>query len=88
MSIIWEEGKTTRDVWLPAGETWSDAWDNGKEYEGGQYISVESPAYHTPVFIKKGSKVDLGNLDSIWEKSLEMASRPFNLSALESRENW
>ena len=88
VSIIWEEGKTTRDVWLPAGETWSDAWDNGKEYEGGQYISVESPAYHTPVFIKKGSKVDLGNLDSIWEKSLEMASRPFNLSALESRENW
>lgn len=86
--IIWEQGKTDTRVWLPAGETWMDAWDGGKEYQGGQYIEVKAPLYHTPVFIRKGSDLDLGDLNALWAESLEIASKPFDMAELEQQETW
>lgn len=48
------QGQTSRDVYLPAGETWVDFWSN-KEYDGGQTIKVDAPLAHLPIFVKKDS---------------------------------
>ena len=87
VSVIWEEGKTKQSVYLPAGETWIDLWHN-KEYEGGKYIEVNAPAYQTPVFLRKGSKLQLPDLNKLYKESLEKTSVKFDMNKLESKENW
>jgi alpha-D-xyloside xylohydrolase len=87
VSIIWQEGKTKKSVYLPAGETWIDVWTN-KEYEGGKYVEVEAPAYHTPVFLRKGSALQLPDLNKLYEESVKITSNKFDMSKLESKENW
>jgi len=87
VSIIWEEGKTKQSVFLPAGETWVDPW-NKREYEGGQYIEVDAPAYQTPFFLRAGSKLQLPDLKKLYEESVEITSTRFDLNMLESKENW
>lgn len=85
--VIWEEGKRSGRVYLPAGETWIDAW-NKEEHEGGQYLEVEAPPYKTPLFIRKGSEIEPGNLEEIYRESLNLAGNSFDLTELESRETW
>ena len=87
VSIIWQEGKTKKSVYLPAGETWIDVWNN-KEYEGGQYIEVDAPAYQTPIFLRKGSKLKLPDLNKLYEESVKITSTKFDMNKLESKENW
>ncbi|WP_445506522.1 glycoside hydrolase family 31 protein [Niallia sp. 03190] len=48
------EGKTSRDVYLPQGETWVNFWDH-KEYQGGQTININAPLDYMPIFVKKDS---------------------------------
>jgi len=86
--IIWERGKTSGRLYLPEGETWIDAWDLSQEYAGGQYLEVEAPLYRTPVFIRKGSALELGDLEALYEESLLLAGKPFDLSELELLEIW
>jgi len=86
--IIWEEGKTSGRVYLPAGENWIDAWTPSEVYEGGKYVEVKAPLYRTPVFIREGSELELGGLKALYQESLLMAGKPFDLSQLESRETW
>jgi alpha-glucosidase len=50
------QGETSRNVYLPVGETWVDFWTN-KEYNGGQTISVNAPLEHLPIFVKKDSMI-------------------------------
>ncbi|MBT2693548.1 glycoside hydrolase family 31 protein [Bacillus sp. ISL-55] len=50
------QGQTSRDVYLPQGETWVDFWSN-KEYDGGQTIKVDAPLGHLPIFVKKDSMI-------------------------------
>lgn len=87
VSIIWEEGKTKHSLYLPAGETWIDLW-NEKKYEGGQYIEVDAPTYQTPVFLRKGSELQLPDLNNLYEESVEITSTKFDMNELESKENW
>lgn len=55
---VYDENKTKR-VYLPAGRKWYDYFD-GKEYEGGQVITVDtSDLMKMPVFIKQGGIVPL-----------------------------
>lgn len=51
---IVEQGKTSRSVYLPKGETWVD-FDSQKEYHGGQTITVNAPLDSMPIFVKKDS---------------------------------
>jgi alpha-glucosidase (family GH31 glycosyl hydrolase) len=88
VSVNWEEGSTQHKMFLPAGETWLNLWEDGKEYEGGQFIELNLPASKTPVFLKKGSNLELPNLNELWEESLEVASQKFSLSDLEATESW
>jgi len=88
VSIIWETGKEKHRLYLPKGEEWIDAWDTSKVYNGGKYIEVESPVYKIPIFIRKGSKIDLGDLNALYKESLKIVSNKPNLTELEKKEGW
>lgn len=87
ISVIWEEGKTKESVYLPAGETWIDQWTK-KEYEGGQYVEVDAQPYQTPVFLRKGSKLQLPDLNKLYDESVKLTSVKYDMNKLESQEDW
>ncbi|WP_445505892.1 TIM-barrel domain-containing protein [Niallia sp. 03190] len=54
LAPIVNPGQTTREVYLPEGNTWVNYWDK-KEYKGGQTITVDAPLDYLPLFVKKNS---------------------------------
>lgn len=88
VSAVWRSGATEQSLYLPQGETWIDAWDPGKEYAGGNYITADVPLYKIPVFIRKGSGIDPGNLNELYASSLKAASDKPDLLGLEKKEGW
>jgi alpha-glucosidase (family GH31 glycosyl hydrolase) len=87
VSVIWEKGKTQQKVWLPAGETWVNLWDN-REYEGGRQISVEAALHQLPVFLRKGSTLQLPDFQTLYKESAERAAVRYKMAELEERERW
>ena len=55
---IMEEGARERTVYLPEGESWTDAYTK-KTYDGGQYITVPAPLDIIPVFTRGNSQFDI-----------------------------
>lgn len=51
---ITEQGAVARDVYLPSGTTWVEAW-TGQEYHGGQRLQAEAPLERIPVYWRKDS---------------------------------
>jgi alpha-D-xyloside xylohydrolase len=51
---ITEEGAVSRNVYLPAGADWVEAWSK-REYKGGQDHQAEAPLERIPVYWRKGS---------------------------------
>ena len=88
VSAIWQKDKTTHSLYLPDGEEWIDAWDPEVSYLGGQTIEVETPLYKIPVFIREGSKIDLGDLEALYQESLEKVANIPDLVELEKAEGW
>lgn len=56
LAPVLEQGKTSRSVYLPKGVNWTDYW-TGKEYKGGQTLTVDAPLGHLPIFVKDESIV-------------------------------
>ena len=52
-----EDHVTEREVHLPAGTTWFNAW-TGEKYEGGQNVTVAAPLDTIPVFVKEGADAE------------------------------
>ncbi|MGQ9682489.1 MAG: glycoside hydrolase family 31 protein [Anaerolineae bacterium] len=50
------EGARTRQVYLPDGVEWTDAW-TGAQHAGGQWLTVPAPLERIPLFVRRG--VDL-----------------------------
>ena len=50
---VMEPGMTQRRIYLPAGETWKDAY-TGQVYEGGQTVTVPAPIDIIPVMLRGG----------------------------------
>ena len=48
---VMERGQTTKEVYLPAGASWTHIW-SGETYEGGQTVAVDAPLDKLPVFTK------------------------------------
>ena len=48
---VLEEGVSSRTVYLPAGETWTECY-TGKKYEGGQTVTAAAPIDIIPVFTR------------------------------------
>jgi alpha-D-xyloside xylohydrolase len=55
---VLEAGARARQLYLPAGESWRDAWD-GTHHEGGQSVTVDAPIGRIPVFQRAKSALHL-----------------------------
>ncbi|MEP6903759.1 MAG: TIM-barrel domain-containing protein [Actinomycetota bacterium] len=83
VSPIWEKNKREQEVYLPKGEKWRDAWSD-KIYDGGQTIKVKAELHQLPIFIRVGSKINLGDLNKEWKESWEIVQKKPDLKALET----
>ena len=54
VSPVLEAGSRARDVYLPAGSKWTNAW-TGDIHDGGQTIIAGAPLECIPVFLTEGS---------------------------------
>jgi len=52
---VTEQGAVSREVYLPTGTTWVEAW-SGQEFHGGQHVKANSPLERIPAYWRKGSK--------------------------------
>ncbi|MFC1568732.1 glycoside hydrolase family 31 protein [bacterium] len=87
VSAIWESNVKDHKLYLPAGETWIDAW-NYKKHEGGQHVKINTPVYKIPIFIRQGAAIDLGDLNKLYQESLKIATQRPDLAKLEKAEGW
>jgi alpha-glucosidase (family GH31 glycosyl hydrolase) len=83
VSPIWEKDKRSQEVYLPAGSRWRDAW-TGRVFEGGRRVAVRAELHQMPLFVREGSGLELGDLDSKWRVSLAAASKKPDLEKLEA----
>ena len=83
VSPVWEKGKRTQEVYLPRGSRWRDAWTHNT-YRGGRTVTVTAEPHQLPLFIRVGSKVDVGDLNREWKESLEIAGKKPDLKALDA----
>ncbi|WP_314585666.1 DUF5110 domain-containing protein [Paenibacillus terrigena] len=71
LAPVVKEGQTSREVYLPAGETWVDYW-TGKEFAGNQTISVKADLGTLPIFVKNNSIIPRQEVEQYTdEKKLE-----------------
>ena len=53
---VLEAGAASREVYLPAGARWTDAW-TGEEFDGGQTISADAPIERIPLYLRDGASL-------------------------------
>lgn len=56
--VDWTE-KKQYSVYLPKGTDWYDYW-TGERLNGGQHINADAPLAHSPLYVKAGSILPLG----------------------------
>jgi alpha-D-xyloside xylohydrolase len=56
---VTEQGRTSREVYLPAGTDWYNFWTNERVH-GGQSLVVNAPIDQIPVFVRAGSILPMG----------------------------
>jgi len=90
VSAIWEKGTEKHSLYLPASEKWVNAWNTNKVYDGGQKITVDTPFYKIPIFIRKGADVIdvFGDLEKLYKESLAIAKNKPDLKKLEKTAEW
>ncbi|MBV9230985.1 MAG: glycoside hydrolase family 31 protein [Chloroflexi bacterium] len=54
------EGARHREVYLPAGTTWTDAW-SGETFDGGQSIVAEAPLARIPLYLRADAQLPIRN---------------------------
>lgn len=84
VSPVWEKGKRTQDVYLPAGSSWRDAWRPDQTYPGGRTVTVQAEPHQIPLFVRVGATVELGDLDKEYQESRTIAERRPDLKALDA----
>jgi alpha-D-xyloside xylohydrolase len=55
---VLEEGAQSRQVYLPSGSTWTDAW-TGDSLKGGQWLTVAAPLQRIPLFLRDGAQLPI-----------------------------
>jgi alpha-D-xyloside xylohydrolase len=83
VSPVWQKNQQTQEVYLPSGEKWRSAWQPDKTYDGGQTIQVSCEAHQLPIFVRAGSKVELGDLNEEWREARAAAATRPDLKALD-----
>lgn len=84
VSPIWEKGKRTQQVYLPAGAKWRDAWNPDKSYEGGRTVTVQADLHQIPLFSRVGSGVEVGDLNQEWRDAVAAAHTKPDLKKLDA----
>lgn len=77
---VWAEGTTTRQVHIPEG-AWIDAW-TGEEMTPGSVVDVAVPRHKIPIYVRKDSGIDLGDLDARWADAQARAADVPDLAEL------
>jgi alpha-D-xyloside xylohydrolase len=52
------EGARHREVYLPAGTTWTDAWSE-QAINGGQYITADAPLERIPLYLRADAQLPI-----------------------------
>jgi alpha-D-xyloside xylohydrolase len=52
------EGARGREVYLPAGTRWTDAW-SGQSFEGGQHIVADAPLERIPLYLRANARLPI-----------------------------
>jgi len=86
VGIIWKNGQRKFKMYLPKG-SWKDAW-TGKKYRGPKTLTIDCPLPKIPIFTRGKSKINMGNLHKIYQKSLKIARHKPNLKKLLKKENF
>lgn len=55
---VLHRGEDSREVYLPDGVTWTDAW-TGETFEGGQTITAEAPLDRIPLYLRDGAALPI-----------------------------
>jgi alpha-glucosidase (family GH31 glycosyl hydrolase) len=84
VSPIWQKNQRTQEVYLPSGNQWRDAWNPDKTYAGGQTISVKADLHQLPIFVRVGSRVELGDLNREWSEAVAAANTRPDLKPLDA----
>ena len=58
VSPVMEAGTDKREIYLPAGTNWVDAYTK-KTYEGGQKITVPAPLDIIPIMVREGKEYEI-----------------------------
>ncbi len=72
---VWQEGAAERVVYLPPG-MWIDYWNPGNVIQGPTTLRVACPLYKMPIYLRKGSREKILDLERLYRESLELASTP------------
>jgi len=55
---VLHEGARSREVYLPAGTTWTDAWTD-EALAGGQWVTASAPLDRIPLYLRKGKRLPI-----------------------------
>jgi alpha-glucosidase (family GH31 glycosyl hydrolase) len=84
VSPVWQKNQRTQEIYLPSGEKWRDAWHPEKIYDGGRTIQVNAELHQLPIFVRVGSKAELGDLNQEWREARAAAAARPDLRALDA----
>jgi alpha-D-xyloside xylohydrolase len=81
---IWEKMKRSQEVYFPSGSQWRDAWHPEKIYQGGRTAEVPAELHQIPLFIRVGSRMELGDLNLEYKEALAIAQKKPDLARLDA----
>lgn len=91
VSPVWQKATQTHSLYLPAGQKWIDVWDaNAVVHGGGQNVTVETPLYRMPIFVREGAEIieAFSGLEQLYNESLAIARDKPDLKELEKATEW
>ncbi len=58
VALVLFGGDRRRQVYLPVGAAWTDAW-SGQQFTGGQIITADAPLERIPLYLRDGTKLPI-----------------------------
>jgi alpha-glucosidase (family GH31 glycosyl hydrolase) len=78
---VWQRGLTHKQVLIPPEGVWVDAWSS-MEHQADEVVVIDTPIYKVPIFVRKDSGVDLGDLAAQWQAAKTRVADKPNLAEL------
>lgn len=55
---VLHQGQHSREVYLPAGTAWTEAWTE-RSFDGGRIVSAEAPLHRIPLYLREGARLPI-----------------------------